>query len=114
MIDDKLIFLIPGNPVACLCAYDFFAGRLLRRLSGQVRHWPYFSVHKKLRYKLVSMLGRTDYARVRLVGEQQVEPVAISGAANLSSTTIADGFVLVPTNSEGYAENSEVEVFLYD
>ena len=114
MIDDKLIFLIPGNPVACLCAYDFFAGRLLRRLSGQVRHWPYFSVHKKLRHKLVSMLGRTDYARVRLVGEQQVEPVAISGAANLSSTTIADGFVLVPTNSEGYAENSEVEVFLYD
>ncbi len=113
-IDDKLIFLIPGNPVACLCAYDFFAGRLLRRLSGQPRPWPYFSVRKKLRHKLVSVLGRTDYARVRLVDKEQVEPVAISGAANLSSTTLADGFVLVPTNSEGYPAETEVEVFLYD
>src|SRR5690606_38452447 len=22
-----LVFLLPGNPVSCLCAYDFFAGR---------------------------------------------------------------------------------------
>ena len=59
------------------------------------------------------MIGRLDYARVRLVGGQ-VEPLAIGGASILSSTTRADGFVVVPEDSEGYASGTNVEVFLYD
>jgi len=61
----------------------------------------------------VSTVGRVDYARVRIVRDE-VEPLAISGAAILSSTTRADGFVVVPEDSEGYAEGTEVELFLYD
>lgn len=114
LMGEKPVFLLPGNPVACLCAYDFFAGRLVRRLSGYARHWPYVSVSRKLQNKLVSMLGRTDYARVRLNDNGTVTPIAISGAAILSSVTIADGFVIVPANSEGYASGAEVEVLLYD
>lgn len=60
------------------------------------------------------MLGRTDYARVRLYDNDTVAPIAIGGAAIISSTTEADGFVIVPANSEGYAAETEVEVFLYD
>lgn len=111
-IGEKLVFLLPGNPVACLCAYDFFAGKLIRQLSGKSNP-PYLSVTKTLKQKLVSMIGRTDYARVRLSGER-VEPIAISGAAILSSTTRADGFVIIPENSEGYPAGTEVNVFLYD
>ena len=113
-INNKYVFLLPGNPVACLCAYDFFAGRLLRHTAGQKRQWPYHSVRKKLKQKLPSMLGRTDYARISLAADNTVEPIAISGAAILTSTTKADGFVIVPANSEGYAVDTEVEVFLYD
>lgn len=113
-IDEKRVFLLPGNPVACLCAYDFFAGRLIRQYSGQKRDWPYLSVRRKLKHKIVSMLGRTDYARVRLSGNEAVESMGISGAAILSSTTQADGFIIVPENSEGYAPETDVEVFLYD
>jgi molybdopterin molybdotransferase len=58
-------------------------------------------------------VGRLDYMRVRLV-EGRVEPLAISGASVLSSTTRADGFVLVPPDSEGYPPGAEVEVFEYD
>jgi molybdopterin molybdotransferase len=43
-----------------------------------------------------------------------VEPIAISGASILSSTTRADGFVIVPRDSEGHAVGEEVKVFLYD
>ena len=114
MIGGKMVFLLPGNPVACLCAYDFFAGRLIRHISGYKRNWPYFSVQKKLKKKLVSMLGRTDYARVCLSNDDTIEPIAVSGAGILSSTTKADGFVIVPASSEGYAAEKEVEVFLYD
>ncbi len=114
LIDNKPVFLLPGNPVACLCAYDFFAGRLIRRLSAQARNWPYFSVKKTLTQKITSMLGRTDYARVVLSEEDGVKPIAISGAGIISSTTQADGFILVPANSEGYAVGTELDVYLYD
>ena len=113
-IGKKHVFLLPGNPVACLCAYDFFAGHFIRQLSGSKQNWPYFSVQKKLKQKLVSMLGRTDYARIRLSSDGFSEPISISGAAILSSTTQADGFIIIPANSEGYAKDTEVEVFLYD
>ena len=109
----RLVFLLPGNPVSCLCAYDFFAGRAVRLLGGRTWEWPYRSCRRTLRRKLVSTVGRVDYARVKLVDEQ-IEPLAISGAAILSSTTRADGFVVVPEDSEGYAEGTEVELFLYD
>jgi molybdopterin molybdotransferase len=109
----RLVFLLPGNPVSCLCAYDFFAGRAIRLLGGRTWEWPYRSCRRRLRRKLVSTVGRVDYARVKLV-EEEIEPLAISGAAILSSTTRADGFVVVPEDSEGYAEGTEVELFLYD
>src|SRR2546421_345224 len=35
------VVLLPGNPVSCLCAYDLFAGRIVRRLGGQSAEWPY-------------------------------------------------------------------------
>ena len=41
-------------------------------------------------------------------------PLAISGASVLSSTTRADGFVLIPDDSEGYARGTTVDVFLYE
>ena len=32
----------------------------------------------------------------------------------LTSTTRADGFVIIPEDSEGYPPGSDVEVYLYD
>ncbi len=112
-VGERLVLLLPGNPVSCLCAYDFFAGPAIRLLGGRRWAWPYPSCRKQLRRKLVSTVGRVDYARVRLI-DDEVEPLAIGGASVLSSTTRADGFVVVGEDSEGYAEGTEVEVFLYD
>ena len=47
-LGDRLVFLLPGNPVSCLCAYDFFAGRAIRALGGRPRDWPYRRVAGKL------------------------------------------------------------------
>jgi molybdopterin molybdotransferase len=109
----RFVFLLPGNPVSCLCAYDFFAGRAIRLLGGRAASWPYRVVRLPLSRKLVSQVGRVDYARVRIV-DGRVEPLAISGASILSSTTVADGFVVVAADSEGYPAGAEVDVFLYD
>jgi molybdopterin molybdotransferase len=111
-IGHRLVFLLPGNPVSCLCAYDFFAGRAIRALGGRTKVWPYRSMRARLARKISSPIGRLDYARVQMV-DGAVEPLAIGGASVLSSTTRADGFVIVPDDSEGFAPGTEVEVWLY-
>jgi molybdopterin molybdotransferase len=112
-IGDTLVFLLPGNPVSCLCAYDFFAGRGIRLRGALAAPWPYRQLRAAVARKIVSAIGRVDYCRVR-VRDGEVEPLALSGASVLSSTTRADGFVVVPAESEGYAPGSEVVVQLYD
>ena len=112
-IGDTLVFLLPGNPVACLCAYDFFAGRAIRLRGGRPPDWPHRTRRCVVARKIVSAIGRVDYCRVRLV-DDRVEPIALSGASILSSTTRADGFVLVPGESEGFGPGTEVTVYLYD
>jgi molybdopterin molybdotransferase len=111
-LDHRLVFLLPGNPVSCLCGYDFFAGRAIRALGGRAKDWPYRRVVARLARKISSPIGRLDYARVQVI-DGVVEPLAVSGASVLSSTTRADGFVIVPADSEGFAPGTEVEVWLY-
>ena len=110
---DALVFLLPGNPVSCLCAYDFFAGRAIRIRAGRPAAWPHRQRPGKLARKIASAIGRVDYCRVRMTGDA-VEPLALSGASILSSTTRADGFVIVPSESEGFGADTEVNVYLYD
>src|SRR5205085_9224614 len=43
-LDGRLVFLLPGNPVSCLCAYDFFSGRAIRTLAGRCRDRPYRAI----------------------------------------------------------------------
>jgi molybdopterin molybdotransferase len=129
----RLVLLLPGNPVSSLCAYDFFAGRAIRVLGGRDAAWPYRSVRARLARKISSPIGRLDYARVTVIDEQPgpglaeqpresssesslklVEPLSVGGASLLSSTTRADGFVIVGDDSEGYPAGADVDVWLYD
>jgi len=113
IVGSRTVFLLPGNPVSCLCAYDFFAGRAIRRLGGRSVEWPYPVETRTVARKLGSVVGRVDYARVRITAEGEVEPLATSGASILSSTVRADGFVVIPAESEGYGPGMTVEVRRY-
>ncbi len=110
---ERLVFLLPGNPVSCLCAYEFFAGPSLRALGGRSRRWPHRRVVLPLGRKIASAVGRVDYVRVA-VESGRVIPLATSGASILSSTVRAAGAVIVPREREGMAEGQSVEVLLYD
>ncbi len=111
-LGSMLVFLLPGNPVSALAAYDFFAGRAVRRLAGRPAAWPYCAQDALVARKLVSAPGRVDYCRVRLV-DGQVEPVATGAAARLASATRADGVVIIPAESEGSAPGAWVRVYRY-
>lgn len=111
-MEHRLIVLLPGNPVSCLCGYDFFGGRAVRALGGRSKTWPYRPIRGVLNRKISSQIGRLDYARVKMQ-DGRVEPLAIGGASMLSSTTRADGFVIIGDDSEGFAAGAEVEVWQY-
>ncbi len=110
----RTVFLLPGNPVSCLCAYEFFAGPSIRALGGRSRRWPHRQVTAPLATKLASALGRTDYARVTFDAQGRVVPLMTSGASLLRSTTEATGAVLVPDDREAYDAGELVTVRLYD
>ena len=112
-IDGRFVFLLPGNPVSCLCAYEFFAGPTVRALGGRPRAWPHRRVRLPLARKISSAIGRTDYVRVAIEGGCAA-PLATSGASILSSTVRAAGCVIVSREQEGMPEGAEVQVLLYD
>ena len=91
-----LVFLLPGNPVSCLCAYDFFAGRAhpaARRTAGRLA-----ASHARAAPSRARSSPRSAASTTAACGSStiDVEPIALSGASILSSTTRADGFVIVP------------------
>jgi molybdopterin molybdotransferase len=113
LIEGKKVFLLPGNPVSCLSAYDFFVRRSLCMMGGYSQDWPYREKKVKLATKISSEIGRIEYVRLRIENELAFV-IAAGGASILSSTTQADGFLLTEEDSEGFAEGEEVQVWLYD
>jgi len=108
-----LAVLLPGNPVAAMVGFDVFVRPALQLQLGQREERGNRRVRGRLRRKLASALNRTDFVRVLLVGEGEVEPLRSGGAGILTSVTRADGFIIVPRDDEGFEEGTEVEVYLY-
>jgi molybdopterin molybdotransferase len=113
------LFLLPGSPVHCLWAYEILVGRVVRRLAGRSRELPFAAAEFETARKIVSSIGFVEICPVRRIdGGNRIEPVsgaAADGPAGLFATVVeADGFVLVPEASEGFAPGTRVPVFLYD
>ena len=104
------VVLLPGEPLACLVAYDIVASRLVRRLAGAEGVSPYRTAEFELARKIVSGIGMTDVVPVRLDGGRAL-PIGVEGG--LAGAIRADGFVMVPDASEGYLAGSRVRVHLY-
>ncbi len=104
--------LLPGNPVACLVAYDLIAGRVVRRLAGLPWELPYPRRTLPLAEELRSAPGRWEYVRVTL-RDGQVVPLRRRGASALSTTVEADGFILVPPQVTLLPRGTCIDVWLY-
>ena len=112
-VGGRAVFLLPGNPAACVCGYDMFAGRAIRLLGGRSDALPYPPVVRPVARRIPSVAGRVEFVRV-IDGPTGIEPVPASGASNLSSTVTADGFVLVPPERDAYEPGEQALLHLYD
>ncbi len=112
-INGKLLFMLPGYPVASIVAFENFVKPVLQKMQGYACE-EYPKVNLKLKRKIAGTLGRRDFVRVRITEDGMVEPIRVSGSGIITSLVKADGIVVVPENREGYEEGDYVEVRLFE
>jgi molybdopterin molybdotransferase len=112
VVGARPVVLLPGDPLACLCAYELLAGRLVRRLAGRDPGLPQATCLAELERKIVSAVGFVEVCQVRLAAGR-AEPLGVLESGGLPSAVRADGFVIVPAPLEGYPSGARVTVHLY-
>lgn len=105
-VEGRPVLLLPGRLDAALGAWLLLGMPLLRRLTGAADSGaaPLYPLTRKV----TSSIGLAEAVLVERDGDG-VRPVA-SGAFPLSAIARADGWVLVPPESEGYPSGTHVAV----
>lgn len=106
--------LLPGEPMAALATYEHLGGRVVRRRAGRPAGLPHPVRQAVAARKLVSEIGSDDLYRVRLTADGLAEPVASPAMPGLAAAARADGFVMIPAESEGVAAGAAVTIYLFD
>ncbi|MCP8317419.1 MAG: molybdopterin molybdotransferase MoeA, partial [archaeon] len=115
VVNGKPVFMLSGFPAACVTGFIALVRPLLYKIVNALEP-PRPVVKAILKSKVSSSLGVAKYVRVKVrrMGEKLfAEPVRVMGSSTLSSLTDANGFLIVLPESEGFDNNSEVEVILY-
>ena len=102
------ILLLPGRLDAALSVWLTIGRPLLQRLSGVTAKDSEPTETLTLTRKIASTVGLSEVVPVRRDGDK-AEPLA-SKYLPLSALARADGWVLVPADSEGYADGAQVTV----
>ncbi|MGA0950818.1 MAG: molybdopterin molybdotransferase MoeA [Candidatus Puniceispirillaceae bacterium] len=99
----KLIFCLPGNPVAAFVCTKLLIMPLLTHLAGGVMTMPLkFSVPAGFSHKKAA--GRAEYLRATIadsIAGQEIKLHGRKGAGVISSLTGADGLVEIPLENAG-------------
>ena len=104
IVGARPVLLLPGRVDAALAVWQVIGRRLLARLAGDTQ--PDVTVTVELARKISSTVGMTEVVAVRRRGDV-VEPLA-SGYFPLHTLAKADGWILVPAESEGYPAGAKV------
>jgi molybdopterin biosynthesis enzyme len=104
--EGKPVLLLPGRLDAALAAFLIVGRRLIARLAG--RETEEVATRLPLTRKIASSVGLAEMVLVRRVPEG-VEPLT-AGAFTAAALARADGWVMVPPESEGFAAGALVEM----
>jgi molybdopterin molybdotransferase len=105
-VGPRPVLALPGRLDAGLAVWLVIGRRLLARLTGRIDAEPTMKV--KLARKIASPLGFAEVVPVR-ARDGTAEPIA-SGYLSLAALAQADGWILVPPDSEGYPAGAEVVI----
>jgi molybdopterin biosynthesis enzyme len=106
VIGKRPVLLVPGRLDAALAVYLTVGRAIIGRLAGRRDESPL--VTATLTRKVTSTVGLADVVLVRRV-DHGVEPLA-SFYLPHSALTRADGFILIPADSEGFSAGTSVAI----
>jgi molybdopterin molybdotransferase len=106
LVGPRPVLILPGRLDSALAVWLVIGRRLLARLSGDIAEET--TTKARLSRKVASSLGLTEVVPMRM-HDGAAEPIA-SGYVPLSALAQADGWLLVPADSEGYPRGAEVVI----
>jgi molybdopterin biosynthesis enzyme len=105
-VGQRPVLLLPGRIDGALAVWLLVGRHLLAKMSGHSEEIP--AATARLARKVASPLGMAEAVPVRRRGKE-VESIA-SGYWPLHAIAQADGWILVPPDSEGYPAGAEVVI----
>ncbi len=108
----KAILGLPGHPASAFTIFRVFGKALIESLSGS--QFPDTVVKAKLSVNVPSNHGRAEYVPVTLerIDETLIAHPLFGKSGMISLLSLADGYICVKRESEGYDSGSLVEVIL--
>lgn len=113
-VNNKPVIGLPGYPVSAHIGFENFVSPVLSYMGGRVEKKNQ-KVEAVISRRLVSSLKHKEYVRVKVgcVGDKIVAAPLARGAGAAMSLVRADGFCVIPQNSEGCEAGETLEVELY-
>jgi len=99
---NKLIFCLPGNPVAAFVCSKLIVKPILIKLAGGIDFEP-LVIKIPSGFNFKKRQGRTEYLRGKIISEENSNFLTVhgrKGAGVISSLTGADGIIEIPFNYE--------------
>ena len=109
-IGGKAVFGLPGHPAACWFMAELLVRKHIQSLCGQTAETV--TTKAFLSENVSSNHGREELLCVRLEGQKAFPLYAKSGV--ISQLSSADGFIIIPRDSEGLQKGSEITINLFN
>ncbi|MFW9822809.1 MAG: gephyrin-like molybdotransferase Glp [Candidatus Thorarchaeota archaeon] len=117
LLNESLIFCLPGTPVAAYVSFIKIAGLAIRSLLGCSIKDPRIELIAEISRDVpVSGLGYLHHLRVNVEKSEEkyiANPVKLKGSGVISSLTNSDGIVEIPPFQEGLKKGEKVIVKLF-
>jgi len=109
LTDRSYCFGLPGNPVSSFLQFELLVKPFLCRLMGH-QH-KIVSSRAVLKENIqVRPSDRESWMPVSLVGAGEALPLKYHGSAHIHAMDRADGFIVIPIGSRGFARGTTVDV----
>ena len=115
--NEKVVFCLPGTPVAAYICFLKIVGPTLRKLMKCINIDPRVEVKASIEHDIpVSSMGFLNFLRVKIEKKEDdfiAIPVKLKGSGVITSLTQSDGIIEITPNLEGLKKGDNVIIKLF-
>lgn len=108
--NNKIIFGLPGNPVAAYLTFNLLVKRVIAKMQNQKVKSPYMLPLAKT-YKR-KKTERATFIPCNITQHGELEPIEYHGSAHLLALSNADGFFMIEQNIKQIGAGEKVSVII--